>query len=65
MAEHYTKNTEHGVLKHCNKCGTLTRHFCFSGRIGRCMEHKPQEETKKQKAARLKREREYQNPRLF
>lgn len=65
MTEHYTRNTEHGVLKWCGKCSRLTKHFVFDGRIGRCMEHEAQAETKKQKAAREKREYEARNPGLF
>jgi hypothetical protein len=65
MPEHYTRNTEHGVLKWCGKCERLTGHLVFDGRIGRCMEHEAQHETKKQKATREKAEIERQNPTLW
>lgn len=56
MTEHYTAATE-SVFKFCAKCGKLTKHAVSSGRIGRCMEHEAAGESKKQTAARLKRER--------
>lgn len=65
MSEHYTRNTEHGVLKNCNQCGRLTKHLVFDGRIGRCMEHEAQLETKKQKAAKARRKLEQKQKSLW
>ena len=64
MAEHYTRGTE-SVLKWCNPCARLTKHQVSDGRAGRCMEHEVAGESKKQKAAREKREREAKSPKLF
>lgn len=65
MSEHLTRNTLDGVLKFCPTCGQLAKHYVSDGRIGRCMEHNAQQETKRQKAARKKREREEKQGSLF
>lgn len=54
-AEHYPRGTE-SVLKWCNRCGRLTKHRVDDVRAGRCLEHDAPAESKKQRAARLKRE---------
>jgi len=64
MAEHYRRGTE-SVLKFCGKCGRLTKHSVTDVRVGRCMEHEISGESKKQKAAREKREKEAREPKLF
>jgi len=64
MAEHYTRNTE-SILKWCDVCRRLTKHSVSSGRLGRCTEHEAPAETKRQKAAREKREREARQPSMF
>lgn len=64
MAEHYTRGTE-SVLKFCKTCGRLTKHAVSDVRAGRCMEHQISGESKKQQAAREKREDEAKNPKLF
>lgn len=62
--EHYTTNTE-SVTKWCNACNRPTQHSVSGGRVGRCMEHQASGESKKQKAAREKREKDARNPKLF
>jgi hypothetical protein len=47
MTEHYTANTE-SVTKFCNRCMRNTQHAVSAGRVGRCMEHEPPEQTKAQ-----------------
>lgn len=64
MTEHYTRNTE-SILKWCNRCDRLTVHAVSDGRVGRCTEHGPVGESKKQTAEREKREREAANPRML
>jgi hypothetical protein len=64
MAEHYPRGTE-SVLKWCDTCGRLTKHRVDDVRAGRCMEHETPTESKKQKTAREKRERQAREPKLF
>ena len=61
MAEHYPRGTE-STLKWCNRCSRITKHAVSDGRLGRCMEHEISGESKKQKAARERREQEQRNP---
>ena len=61
MAEHYTTNTE-SVTRWCNACNRPTQHKVSGGRVGRCMEHDAPLESQRQRAARLKRERELRAP---
>lgn len=64
MAEHYMRGTE-SVTAWCNRCNRGTQHAVSDGRRGRCLEHQTEGESKKQRAAREKREREAKAPRLF
>lgn len=64
MSEHHPRGTE-SVLKWCEQCCKQTRHAVSHGREGRCLEHDAPAESKRQQRERKKREREYQNPRLF
>jgi hypothetical protein len=68
MAEHYTRGTE-SVTRWCNACGRPTQHAVSGGRVGRCMEHEAATETggysKRELAARRKRDREQAQPALF
>lgn len=64
MTEHYTTNTE-SVTRWCNRCGKPTQYKVSGGRVGRCTEHESETLSKKQKAARQKREMEERNPKLF
>lgn len=65
MTEHFTRNTLDGVLKNCNTCGRLTKHHVSDGKIGSCMEHNAPQESKRQIAARKKRERKEKQGSLF
>lgn len=62
--EHYTKATE-SVTAWCNKCERTTTHAVSGHRIGRCMEHQAEGESKKQMSEKRKREFDEKNPRLF
>jgi hypothetical protein len=62
--EHYPRGTE-SVTLWCNICGRPTQHRVDDVRAGRCMEHEAPAESKKQIAARQRREKEARNPRLF
>lgn len=64
LAEHFVRGTE-SFIKWCNKCSRATKHLVSDGRAGRCMEHEPEGESKKQQQARIKREHEERNPKLF
>ncbi len=64
MPHHYTRDTESDT-KWCNRCSRHTQHAVSDGRIGRCMEHQAEGESKKQIEARKKREEEAKNPKLF
>lgn len=64
MTEHYTRNTE-SVTRWCGRCCRATQHAVSAGRVGRCIEHQAQQETKAQTKRRDKAERARQNPTLF
>jgi hypothetical protein len=72
MAEHYPEGTLE-TTAWCGTCGRHTQHRVDfppagqkgGGRKGPCLEHEAQPETKKQTAARERREKEARNPRLF
>jgi ribosomal protein L44E len=66
MAEHYTKNTLE-CTAYCPKCNRFTQHRVTGGRKGPCIDpdHRVQEMTKAQRAARQKADQEKQNPKLF
>jgi hypothetical protein len=64
LTEHYTTNTE-SITHWCPRCGRPTQHKVSGGRLAHCLEHEIKGESKKQKAAREKREQEAHNPKLF
>jgi hypothetical protein len=64
MSEHLPRSCE-STTKWCNRCCNITEHIVSDGRIGRCKNHDSSAESKKQIAARIKRETEAKNPRLF
>lgn len=68
MPHHYTKNTLECTVW-CKPCGRPTQHRVDGGRQGPCLEHVAKTDkdglSKKQKKARVEREKERQNPTLF
>jgi hypothetical protein len=64
MAEHYTKNTLE-CTAWCGKCQRDTQHRVDGGRRGPCLEHGSGGPSKKQLAAKEKREKRAMNPGLF
>lgn len=68
MPHHYPKATTEAPYW-CNTCHRTTQHRVFDGRLAHCLEHGPKVDaeglSKKQAAARDRRAREKENPKLF
>jgi len=64
MAEHYTRGTE-SILQWCDTCRRLTVHPISAGRVGRCSEHQPTGESKRQQKTREHREAAARQRELF
>lgn len=64
MGEHYTSDTEE-VLMYCPTCGRNTTHAVMAGHLAYCSEHGLPRYSKKQLAARARREAEQKQLELF